>query len=115
VVFRFGAPDGLSRVAAYLDREVLYKSLGKTPRVGSGLANLFQMKLIQLNQLFGVCILYCETRFFIPQPEQLCLAARFFTTQKNFSHREMGGRAKKNRRRSVGFLFEACRDRSGCA
>jgi hypothetical protein len=36
----------------------------------------------------------------------LCCATRFFTTQKIFSHREILGEAKKNRRRSVGFVFD---------
>ncbi|GJH00898.1 MULTISPECIES: hypothetical protein [Paraburkholderia] len=36
----------------------------------------------------------------------LCRATRFFTTQKNFSHREMAMEAKKNRRLGVG--FSAC-------
>src|ERR1700741_241732 len=42
-------------------------------------------------------------KFSMLQQDLLCRATRFFTTQKNFSHRKMMAGVKKNRRRGVGF------------
>ncbi|WP_180730548.1 hypothetical protein [Paraburkholderia sp. PGU19] len=53
--------------------------------------------------------------FSMLQRRLLCRATRFFTTQKNFSHREMMAEAKKNRRWGVGFRDAAgfaCADRA---
>jgi len=82
-------------VWGHLVREVLYKSLGKTLRSQYGMANLFVRKLIYKNHVFIWLISNCETWFFIPQQRSLCLAARFFTTQKIFPHCEKQGGAKK--------------------
>jgi hypothetical protein len=70
-------------------REVLYKSLGVWPEPQQAVANVFRFNLFHLNQLFNFYIPSYGTRFFMPQHPGLCFAARFFTTQKIFSHCEI--------------------------
>ncbi|WP_198021429.1 hypothetical protein [Burkholderia sp. WSM2232] len=80
-------------------REVLYKSLGKSTDAQQPPMGNYRINISTLKQRFISVIPHGETIFSMLQHGPLCRAARFFTTQKIFPHREMWvavrGRRKK--------------------